>query len=65
MTNIEKIDKTLEIVAERIQPKILIQNGQYYLTTPGIDRLNFVCVLSPVEGKLLFEMFGGTNYDRN
>ena len=61
---LEKYEKALEIIAERIQPKVLIQNGQYYLTTPGIDMLNFVCVLSPKEGKLLFELFGGTDYDR-
>ena len=62
---LEKYEKALEIIAERIQPGVLIQNGQYYLTTPDLDRLNFIGVLSQAEGKLLFELFGGTNYDRN
>lgn len=60
---LEKYEKALEAIARNINPSVMIQNGQYYLVIPQADLTSSFRVLSKDEGDILFELFGGTNYD--
>ena len=55
-----KFEKALETMSWTLHPAIVISNDRYYLTIQGGD---LIAVLPKDEGEILFELFGGTNYD--
>lgn len=59
----EKYEKALEIIAEMIRPRIVIKYGNYYWKE-WIRSTEIIHALTPEDGQLLMELFGGTNYDR-
>lgn len=58
----QKYEMALEIIDKYVHPSIIIQNGSYYWVE-GCGRDLFWYALTPEDGELLFELFGGTNHD--
>lgn len=57
-----KYEKALEIIAKYINPSIVILFGSYYWKE-CVNSTEIYHALTPEDGKLLMELFGGTNYD--
>ena len=61
----EKYEKALEIIARKLDPSVIKQNSYYYLVIPHPSPYHDSTYrfLLEEEGQILFELFGGTNYD--
>ena len=61
-----KYEKALEIMANKLNPSVIKQNGYYYLVIPHPSPYHDSTYrfLLEEEGQILFEIFGGTNYDK-
>lgn len=65
LENLEKYERALEIIAQKINPSVIIvQNDHYCLCVPHPSPYHnsYYRYLSEEEGKILFELFGGEVY---
>ena len=65
LEDLEKYEKALEIIARKLNPSVIKQNSYYYLVIPHPSPYHDSTYrfLLEEEGQILFELFGGTNYD--
>ena len=66
LDDFEKYERALEIIAQKINPSVIIVQDDHYalcVPHPSPYHNSFYRYLSEEEGKLLFELFGGTKYD--
>ena len=65
LDDFEKYERALEIIAQKINPSVIIVQDDHYalcVPHPSPYHNSFYRYLSEEEGKLLFELFGGTKY---
>lgn len=66
LDDFEKYEKALEIIARKINPTVIIvQNDHYCLCVPHPSPYHESTYryLSEEDAKILFDLFGGTNYN--